>query len=396
MGITPWRTLHVEVNEDGTVGGSHQALFDLVCGLDRSLFSPVVLFYQQNRFVQRFRAAGVETHVFDAQRARERNGMSTRGTLTKGVRMISAVLRRFSFIRKHRIELLHLNNSPFAGTEDWLPAGRMARIPCVAALMGPVGDEGLARRWLARRFDCYLPISDLVAESVQRLGVPVARIRRIYLGVDIEGIRGSITRAPDDVRAELGAPPGSILVAMVGNVREWKGQHVVLEALRGLRPEELQQLRVVFVGAMSEGDLPYYAELQRRIGDWGLSHVARFLGARTDVPDLLNAADIALHASIKPEPFGLVVVEAMAMGTPVIAANTGGPAEVLTRGSGLTFDPTRPSELTAALRRLAWDPALRQQQAARASERVQEFSVAQNVQETQSAFLEALAGRNRP
>jgi len=121
----------------------------------------------------------------------------------------------------------------------------------------------------------------------------------------------------------------------------------------------------------------------------------RFLGERADVPDLMNAADIVLHASTVPEPFGLVIVEAMALGKPVIAASAGGPTEILTPRLGLMFDTDRPEELAQHLTQLADDPGFRELLGARARERAREFSVTPMVRATEDLYAELLGERRR-
>ena len=92
--------------------------------------------------------------------------------------------------------------------------------------------------------------------------------------------------------------------------------------------------------------------------------------------------------STRPEPFGLVVVEGMALGRAVVAAGSGGPAEIITPDSGVLFDPTRPDELTSVLASLMRDPEARRRLSAGARRRANDFSVRQNV-----AALETLYGK---
>ena len=113
----------------------------------------------------------------------------------------------------------------------------------------------------------------------------------------------------------------------------------VVSALEQMSPELRRRLHVAFVGPR--------APTTRRTWDGSCARLegrrrdeVSWLGGRTDVPDLLNAADVALHASTLPEPFGLVLVEALALGKPLIAARRGGPIEVVTPDTGILFDPT--------------------------------------------------------
>ena len=103
MNRAPKRILYVELNEDGTAGGSHQCLFDLVAHLDRRHYSPVVLFYQRNRYVDALRALDVKVHVWEPERQRElpRPGSDSQlGGAVRAVRLLAAIRRRVSFLRK--------------------------------------------------------------------------------------------------------------------------------------------------------------------------------------------------------------------------------------------------------------------------------------------------------
>jgi glycosyltransferase involved in cell wall biosynthesis len=180
---------------------------------------------------------------------------------------------------------------------------------------------------------------------------------------------------------------------MVANIRRWKGQHVVLEAIAQLDESVRNRLFTVFVGGVGTKNRDYHASLEQLTRQHGLEQSVAFLGPRTDVPDLLNAADIAIHASVRPEPGGIAVLEAMALGRAVVAADVGGHAEVLA-DSGFTFDTAEPRALAAHLARLVEDDELRRQVGARARERMEDFGIGRNVRETHEVY-EAVLQRSR-
>ena len=373
---TPARILYIEANEDGTVGGSHRVLFDLVCNLDRAQYEPVVLFYQDNAYVPRLRGQGVDVVVLAEVRARERVVRRNGGRLTKLFENFATIGRRFRFLRQHRIDLVHINNSPATGNDDWLPATRMLRIPCVANVAGDARGPGggwLHKR-LFRAFDHYLSVSEFITQAMLRAGIKSERMDLIYPGVDLESFRARVKRTRQEVRGDLGIPGHAVMALMVGNIRQWKGQHVVLAALEQMPATVRKGFYVAFAGALTADDRPYMNELEATVARAGLANHVRFLGSRDDVPDLLNAADIALHASVRPEPFGLVVVEAMSLGKAVVAANTGGPAEVVDRASGITFDPMVPGQLAEVLTNLVRDPIQRGELGKGALQRAEQFT----------------------
>jgi glycosyltransferase involved in cell wall biosynthesis len=351
-------------------------LFDLVCNLDRTRFEPVVLFYQNNVYVSRLRADGVDVLVLEEVRARERAIRRGGGRLAKLWENFATIVRRFRFLRQHRIDLIHINNSPATGNDDWLPAARILRIPCISSVAGDARGPGggwLHKR-LFRAFDHYLTVSEFINEAMLRVGIRSDRMDLIYPGVDLESFRARVRRSREEVRRELGIPGEAVMALMVGNVRQWKGQHVVLAAIEQMPATARDTFYVAFAGGLTVSDRPYMDELEATVKRAGLTGHVRFLGSRDDVPDLLNASDIALHASVRPEPFGLVVVEAMSLGKAVVAANTGGPAEVIDRSSGITFDPMVPAQLADVLTDLVRDPVRRGELGMGAFQRAEQFT----------------------
>lgn len=385
----PLRILFVEANEDGTTGGSHRSLFELARRLDPERFQPVVLFYQENHFVDRLRAEGITVILYDEIRQREREARTSGQFVLKLLDIAAAVFRRRQTLRKHRIDLVHINNSPLVGCDDWLPACRLVRIPIVSSVRGDAsGPQTRWQRFFFKRFDCVIPVARWLAEAMGRAGIPENRIRVVYNGVDTRGIRGRIQRNPQELRSELGIRAGDLFAVMVANIRPWKGQHAALDAFAEAR-ERNEELRLALVGDTGDEqeNLDYEGRLRAKAAQPALRGAVHFLGARSDVPDLFAAADVAIHASVDPEPFGLVIVEAMATGTPVIASNRGGPAEIVTDESGFLHDPSEPSELANILSALSNSDVLGSM-SQQAIERSDQFDIGWTVSNMQKLYDE--------
>ena len=397
--MSPRRVLLVEVNEDGTTGGSHQALLDVARNLDRARWTPVVLFYQHNEFVGRLRALGIEVVTWDDVRAHEHR-IRGRARPVQAAMTVAAVVRRARLLGGLRIDLVHLNNSPLFGHADWLPAARLLGRRCISHCRAELSPAGGFRRRLMSAFDRLIAISDHVAASMRAAGLPAARIARIDDGVDLGELQRRLRRSAASVRAELGVPEGGWLVVMAGHLRPWKGHDRVVAELARLAPAVRARLRVVFAGGEDPFAPEYRASLDALVRDAGLEHRVSFLGPREDVPDLMRAADVVLHATTIPEPFGLVVVEAMALGRPVVASRLGAPGEIVAPGTGWLFDPATPGELAALLGSLLAEPERRAAVADPARRRAAEFGVARMVRAVEGVYADALApryaGRSRP
>src|SRR5689334_6175241 len=157
----PRRVLLIEPNDDLTVGGSYQVLYDLSRQFDRQRYEPVALFNRDNVFVGRLQAAGVEVHVLDEPWTRERRALTSGHRVRQAAMFVEAVGRRVRFLRRHRIALVHVNGTPQTGHDDWLPAARMLRIPAIATCAGNLQFDVRSRieRRLMRSFDRVLPVS---------------------------------------------------------------------------------------------------------------------------------------------------------------------------------------------------------------------------------------------
>lgn len=394
----PKRVLFVEANEDGTVGGSHQVLLDMVTHFDRTLVEPVVMFYENNRFADRMEEAGIETIRWDDVRKAERQAQVSRGVAGKALALGQAVLRRQSFIRDHRIDLVHMNNSPRTGRDDWLPAARLSRVPIVASARGdanPLPGAGLRaaiHRALMRRFDRVLAVSEYIADAWRAQGVSAERVQVVHDGVNRKKLDLLGKRTTAEVRDSLHVPSDRVFVAMVGNIREWKGQHVVIEALGAMPPEERRKLFVSFIGLKRPEDGGYFERLESLVEAFGLGDVVSFPGSRTDVPEIMANADIVVHSSVKPEPGGTVVIEAMTFGAPVVVASRGGHLDYLKPGLGLVHDVDSPGQLAEHLVTLANDPDLRAEMVAKSKQRAAEFSIDHTSRKMERVYWELLAG----
>jgi glycosyltransferase involved in cell wall biosynthesis len=289
---------------------------------------------------------------------------------------------------------VHLNNSPTFADLDWVPAAVAAGVPIVAHARGQILPA--RRRVVSLMYRAYrrvVAISENVRQSVVAAGFAPSRVELIYDGIDIASLRQSAVGQSALLRRECQIAEGEILGLMVGHLKEWKGQHVVLDALRRLPPGVRQQLRFVFVGQSPPAAENYVDRLTRLTSEWGLGNRVCFLGARQDVPAIMAASDLVVHASTVPEPFGLVVAEGMALGKPVIASCLGGPSEIISPGSGLLFDPACPDQLAAHLERLIGDPAERRQLGEAARVRAEEFDIGRNVSALEDLYERVLSGR---
>lgn len=145
------------------------------------------------------------------------------------------------------------------------------------------------------------------------------------------------------------------VAAVFGRISRWKGQDILLRAA-AMIPELV--VWVVGEAVFTGDDRTYAGELKALASESGLQGRVFFLGHRDDIPQLMQAADVIVHTSVAPEPFGRVVVEGMLSGRPVIASRAGGPSEIIRDGeTGWLFEPGNAGELASLLRKVLDSPS---------------------------------------
>jgi glycosyltransferase involved in cell wall biosynthesis len=297
-------------------------------------------------------------------------------------------LRRL--IRQRAVRLIHLNNG-FRPLEAFL-AARATDTPVVVHLRDFPGPIFRLSRLKARCTATAITVSDAVAAALRERTGSAFPVVTIHDPVDLERIAAADARR-EDVRARLRLAADDIAIGIFGRVIPWKGQkEFVLAAASAMRSDN--HIRAVVVGDQSDGGERYYRRVQRLAADSGLGSRFAFTGFQQDVEGHYAAMDIVVHASITPEPFGMVVPEAMAAGKPVIASAAGGPCEVIEPGvTGLLTPPGDVAALAAAMLALAADPAARRRfgEAGRAAARAR-FGIAANAARVEAVYRSVLSG----
>jgi len=192
------------------------------------------------------------------------------------------------------------------------------------------------------------------------------------------------------LQAELAIPAGRIVIGIVGRLQPWKNQHRLLEAVALLRAEGMP-VHALVVGGSAYGLSPEYARaVEAAAASADLAGAVTLTGQVADARRLIGAVDVLVNAS-DGEPFGIVLIEAMAAGVPVVAVGHGGPAEIVEHErSGLLVDSSDAQALATALRRLVCDTELRQRLGAGGHQRFTEQFTVEHMADTFASAMEQL------
>ncbi len=236
-----------------------------------------------------------------------------------------------------------------------------------------------------------IAISQAVGDQFTVAGRRWRKVVVIPNGIDLDGIRRR-AGAKEELLRELGLPMRSRLVGSVGQIARWKGQQYLVEAAKKVG-EKFREARFLIVGDVLFGEADYKKELIELVRDLGLTDKVIFTGYRNDSPSLMNALDVLVHTPAHPEPFGRVLVEAMALGKPIVASSSGAVPEIVLDGETGILVPPRDSEaLAGALEHLLQRPGTAREMGRRGRERAKEFfSIDRLISDVEAAFERALS-----
>ncbi|MEO6715309.1 MAG: glycosyltransferase [Mycobacteriales bacterium] len=196
---------------------------------------------------------------------------------------------------------------------------------------------------------------------------------------------------PDEIERSKPLSGGVPVVVCVGRLNSWKGQDVLIAAIARLRSRGVA-VRAQLVGSVFRDERQFEQRLRDLVEELGVGDVVDFLGERRDALDIVAEADIAVIPSTRPEPFGMSVVEAMALGRPVVASAAGGPAEIISSGiDGLLVPPGDAVALADALQRLIESPEFAREIGAHAVSRAGDFTGAQATNKVLEVYADVLA-----
>jgi glycosyltransferase involved in cell wall biosynthesis len=346
-----------------------------------------VLLAEDGPMVARFEAAGARVEVVglgEQSRTLHRDqvaGLAAVRPAVDAVGYAARLARRLRTLQPDLVHTISLKSALYGAT-----AARLARRPVVWSIQDRIAPDYLPGPvvqmvWTASR---VLPSAIIANSAATAATLPRGRARVDVVHPAVPVLPAAPARREPPYRA-----------GVVGRLSPWKGQRVFLDAFAKAFAGTGAEARLI--GAPLFGEEAYEAELRGQIDHLGLGGRVELRGHRDDVAAELADLDVVVHCSTVPEPFGQVVVEAMGVGRPVVAAAAGGPLEIVTDGvDGLLTPPGDAEALAAALTRLAADRALGDRLVASAHLTAERFAPEAAAVATRAVYARVLArGRAR-
>jgi glycosyltransferase involved in cell wall biosynthesis len=282
---------------------------------------------------------------------------------------VASLAKAAAFVRRHRIQVIHATDRP-------RDASYVSLLGYMTGARSVVHMHSLPTEWLSgptlwgmRNAKAMFAVSDFIRAGMIDLGLKADRIYTVHNAVDADYFDPDkkLDSRPS-IREQFGIPMSAPVVGIAARMNPWKGQYELIGAVSRLR-ETIPNLHLVILGA----NVPEIrADYEKRAREGGVADRVHFGGYQKDVRPFLHEIDVFAHPSYE-EPFGLAIVEAMAMRKPVIACSTGGVPEIITHGRDGWLVENRSAEAVAtAITTLLNDGALSQQLGERARETVRD------------------------
>jgi glycosyltransferase involved in cell wall biosynthesis/ADP-heptose:LPS heptosyltransferase len=386
---SPRRVLHI--NNSADIYGASRNLLRLLKHIDRRRIQPMVILPEPGPLQQLIEAEGIEVILHPRLSVITRQAFQSWKIILFFLNYPVSVFYLWRLIRRRRIELVHTNTGVMVS-------------PALAAHLAGIGHIWHIRDWFQefRRiwpaFSWYVRTLSqkviAVSNAIARQFDPYPCTTVIHDGLSLDEFQVPREERRLSFRARYGLGQ-AFVVGCVGRIKlVRKGQEVLVQATALLK-ERGRHIKALIVGAPFRGNEGHLEQIQALVQELGIGDSVVFTGELPDARAAYASMDIMALTSAQPEPFGTVVMEAMAMGVPVIATNIGGSLDQVLDGvTGLLVPPADPVALADAIEKLMVDDGLRERMGRAAVQRIRkDFSLVQMTRDVERVFEETISAR---
>ena len=360
------------------VWGAETSLLLLLTYLDRTLFNPIVVLPCTGPLSDRLANLEVETIIMPLNRLRWRNPVPYLRTVYRLVRLI----------KNKKIDLVH-SNIEYCN-QYAMPAAKITRRPTICNIRNIVPTKWDFREMLLWFPDALIANSRATAASFEPYARKFQQKAVIYNGLELDRF---VPHEGDNstFREQCGIKEGIFTIGVVARVVPAKGQHILIQSLAEVVKTNPNVCALIVGDAKSENTYSYLAELEKQVAEFQLTDNVVFTGYVENITELYASLDLVVLPSLA-EPFGRALIEAMAMGKPVVATRAGGAVEVVDDGvTGLLVPPDDPASLAKAILEIKADRAFAAKLGENGRKRVARlFDIEENVRKTEQIYRDIL------
>lgn len=304
---------------------------------------------------------------------------------------LSYIIKVRKFIVRNNIDLIHTQYSKDLWTIS--PALLLINKPIPLVFTKQLGSfvikKDLLHKLIYKRVDAAIAISSIIKKNLlETTTIPKEKIHLIHNAIDLEKFNSQLFNKLT-IRKNLNIEEDKIVFTHISRLSPGKGQDIVLKALNEIK-EEIQNSIFLFVGSAQSDEKDYELNLLKLVDEFNLNSIVRFLGFRTDIPEILSITDVFLFPSLG-EAFGISLVEAMAMGIPSIVCRADGVLDILIENeTSLTFERNDYKSLANLILKMSNDKNLRESLGKKSLNRAQEFSSKNYIQKVSALYLKLI------
>lgn len=310
--------------------GADKILLELVTGLDKSKFHPIVVLPNDGILKDKLIENGIETYVVHYPILR-RKYFNLKGIINYGLSYFGKSNEIVKLLKNKKIDIIHANTTAVL---EGIYLKKKLKCKLIwhvhEIILKPAIINKTISYLIGRYADKCVAVSKAVKKHlIDSKFVDEDKVEVIYNGVDTERFNPNVENKY--LYKEWNIPDEAIKVGMIGCVNAWKGQNDFLDAAEGLL-KKYSNLYIFIVGSAFAGEEWRVDELKKKIADSQNKDRIIFSEFRTDTPEIHSFFDILVLPSTNPDPLPTVVLEAMGCGTPVVGYNHGGVTEMVING----------------------------------------------------------------
>lgn len=310
--------------------GADKILLELVTGLDKSKFHPIVVLPNDGILKDKLIENGIETYVVHYPILR-RKYFNLKGIINYGLNYFGKSNEIVKLLKNKRVDIIHANT---IAVLEGIYLKKKLKCKLVWHVHEIILKPAIINKTISYLIGKYADKCVAVSKAVKNhlidsKFIDKNKVEVIYNGVDTERFNPNVENKY--LYKEWNIPDEAIKVGMIGRVNAWKGQNDFLDAAEGLL-KKYSNLYIFIVGSAFAGEEWRVDELKKKIADSKNKDRIIFSEFRTDTPEIHSFFDILVLPSTNPDPLPTVVLEAMGCGTPVVGYNHGGVTEMVING----------------------------------------------------------------
>lgn len=347
------------IHQSADLYGSDRVLLSLVKGLNPEKYLPIVFLPCDGPLLEELKNSNTEVHVVPIAKL-SRSTLSVKGLISLPLVALKSIRSIDRILNGRKVHLVHSNTLAILSGALWSRWRKVLHVWHVhEIIIKPwfvVNIYSLLLRFFSNKIVCNSHATE--TNLLKSYSPLVFKSTVVWNGLENSFVKDNFDT--NNFRQQLNLNYKDVLVVLVGRINRWKGQQELVSAANLLFHQGYRNIKYLIVGSPPKGQEHFLDSLESAIELSPAKHDFILKGFTPNIFQVWFACDIAVIPSTEPEPFGMVALEAMSAGKPVIAADHGGLTEIVRDGkTGFLFDSRNEEDFALKIRELVDDAGLR-------------------------------------